>query len=141
MKVQYVDGAGKTVETVGLFGMDPKDRIGRQKVFHSNIIPVNNSGRCTSLEGGKRALFVVLEGSEVHVGFLNAEFLLGIRLDEPGEMRTTLVCKCGLREFGKPEMRYPGVSDFFRRVCEQGHLPQHDEVPMALLNTLKYQRL
>jgi len=140
MKVQYIDEGGKLVEVTGLFGMKPEDRVGRQKVFHTNIIQVNNSGRCTPLEKGKRAIFVVLEDSKVRVGSLGTEFFLGVRIDELSEMKTSLVCGCGLQELSETELRYHGVRDFVDRIRKEGYLPQCHEVPRVLLDITKCQK-
>ncbi len=139
MRVQYVGAKKEIIEVTGLLGMEPNKLAKRLIVCHTPVISVNNSGRCASLDGNRRALFVVLKDSEVRVGSMGTEFLLGIRIDEPTTKKeTTLVCKRGcLSELDEPEIRYQGVYDFVQRVHKQGFLPEHHEVPKALPDAMK----
>jgi hypothetical protein len=134
MQINYVDSNGREVTIAGLFGLNPKDMEGRLAVYHSRIVPVNNSGRCKPLEAKKKAIFLVLLGSEVKVGSLGNEFLLGVRIDDPSEpLKTCLVCKCGLREFERHFFNFHKVKKFVKKI-RMGHIPLHHEVPGVLLS-------
>ncbi|MFA6430404.1 MAG: hypothetical protein WC229_02010 [Candidatus Paceibacterota bacterium] len=142
MKVSFIGEDGKTVVTErGLLDMTREELSGRMKVYHSGILPVCNdkgvfTGLCKPLDGGKKAIFVVLSGSEVRTGKIGTEFLLGLRIDSlSGQPKTGLVCKCGLQEFGEEVSRFESVINFLNGI-ERGLIPGQHEIPRTFLNAL-----